>query len=55
MKLFQLAAIAATAIGLGSAAFAGPVIINGTDSADHGAGTLAGNSGIQATNTDGWE
>ncbi len=55
MKRHLLSLIAIAAMAVGTAAQAGPVIIDGTDSADHGAGILAGNFGVQATNTLGWE
>ena len=55
MKFHLLSAVAAAALLLGTAAHAGPVIIDGTDSADHGTGILVGNSGVTATNTLGWE
>ena len=48
MKLHLLSAIAAAAMAVGSSAYAGPVIIDGTDSADHG-----NNTG--GTNNLGWE
>ena len=48
MKRHLLSAIAIAAMIVGSAAQAGPVIIDGTDSADHG-------SGNAITNFNGWE
>ena len=48
MKLHLLSAIAAAAMAVGTSAYAGPVIIDGTDSADHG--SFGG-----GVNVGGWE